>query len=211
MQTSIGAGVVTYEGTDPAEIHSATQALGASIETKLVPKFATTAARTTGFGTPIEGQLAYINGYGMSEYDGAAWVPLGTPRIITTKTYSATTVTASSSTGVNVTGIDGQTFTLQRARMCTVRITGLIVNGDTVGQMWRVIASVDSTSFHDISDNVTVSGTGGRTKQPAAVGIPIALAAGSHTIHYQLAMPFGSGTVTLIQTSLSIVDEGPAL
>lgn len=43
---------------------------------QVVPRFASTVARSAAIGTPAEGQLCWVAGTGYQQYDGTAWVAL---------------------------------------------------------------------------------------------------------------------------------------
>lgn len=63
------------ELTDEPNIETAVKPLADHIDTRIVPRFATTTARNTAVPSPIEGQIAYTNTHGLQLYKGM-WVPM---------------------------------------------------------------------------------------------------------------------------------------
>lgn len=102
--------------TDPTapDIPSDLAGMAAAIDTRLVGRFATTAALGTAIPSPTDGMVAYVTGIGWVGRDGSVWVPLnsglqhqatpgssvrGQANVRTTVTAGPTDVVASPASG----------------------------------------------------------------------------------------------------------------
>lgn len=130
--TSAINGISTPLLTDPSppDVPADLLSIVGTIDTRLIPRFATTTARDAAITAPISGQVAWVTGVGLTIYDTSLWVPVTTGlgdwaapgrwvRGLTsarlTATTSAATVLAGPASGRRV-------------------LKGLFVNAPTTGQ-----------------------------------------------------------------------------
>jgi len=155
----------------PPDIPADLTAIANVLDSRIIPRYATTTARNAAIPSPLSGMVAYTTGSGLDIYNGTAWIPIQTG------------LTAWSAPGQTVPG------------MITTRITAnigapsTILTGPGTGRMiikgLRIAATTAGTA------TLTLAGT------PLAV---LNLAASS-IIDLDVTIPIGSGeTLTITPT-----------
>lgn len=190
--------------SDPADVPTDMLELATDLDTRLIPRFASSAARDAAITAPIEGQLNYRSDTDRLErYTGSAWVPVGGGVYVSHEEVTTGVVNSASTTEVLV---KSMTFTAVVGVRYRYEVAGVYfgtVAADQLGLRVRYAAGATVTSAGTLAggDSAVDIATASRYFTLAlARWLPSGLT-GQYTVGLFIRRTGGTGTVSVEATA----------